>query len=102
MALKVASIGRPNPQVSIFKDAGIEVVEAEPSTTEEVIDILKDVDGALIGIWPLTDRQVLEASPKLKVVSRSVFRGPDKPSRPDQRLCPPTGDPIIRRRSAGR
>ena len=71
MALKVASIGRPNAQVGIFEDAGIDVVEAEPSTTEEVIDILEDVDGALIGIWPLTDRQVLEASPKLKVVSRS-------------------------------
>ncbi len=71
MALKVASIGRPNPRVEIFKAAGIEVVEAEPATTEQVIDVLKDADGALIGIWPLTDRQVLEASPKLKVVSRS-------------------------------
>ncbi|MCH7740134.1 MAG: hypothetical protein IIC93_08325, partial [Chloroflexi bacterium] len=71
MALKVASIGRPNPRLGIFKDAEIEVVEAEPTTTEDVIDILKGVDGALIGIWPLTDRQVLEACPKLKVISRS-------------------------------
>ncbi|MCH8103863.1 MAG: hypothetical protein IIB28_11995, partial [Chloroflexi bacterium] len=61
MALKIASIGRPNPQLGIFADAGIEVLEAEPATTEEVIGILKNVDGALIGIWPLTDRQVLEA-----------------------------------------
>ncbi len=71
MPLKVASIGRPNPRVDIIRAAGIEVIEAQPTTTEQVIEILKDVDGALIHIWPLTDRRVLEACPKLKVISRA-------------------------------
>lgn len=71
MSLKVASIARPLKDTSMFDRAGIEVVHGSPKTTEEVIDILKDADGALIGIWPLTDRQVLDSCPKLKVVSRS-------------------------------
>ncbi len=36
----------------------------------DYIDALKDADGALVATWPLTDRAVLEACPKLKVVSR--------------------------------
>lgn len=36
----------------------------------EYIDALKDMDGALIATWPLTDRTVLEECSKLKVVSR--------------------------------
>ena len=38
--------------------------------TGEYIDALSDMDGALIATWPLTDRMVLEACSKLKVVSR--------------------------------
>ena len=35
-----------------------------------MIELLKDADGAQVGTMPLTSRKVLEACPKLKVVSR--------------------------------
>ncbi len=70
MALKVVISGRSMAPLNLLSEAGFEVVEAEANTTEELIDITKDADGALIGIWPLHDREVLEACPKLKVVSR--------------------------------
>ncbi len=70
MPLKVAIIGGSMAPRSIFGDAGIEVVERDCRTTEQVIDTMRDADGALIGIWPPTDRRVLEACPGLKVVSR--------------------------------
>lgn len=71
MALKVVNLARPFNDVALFRSAGIEFNETTAPTTEAVIDALRDADGAMIGIWPLTDRQVLEACPKLKVVSRS-------------------------------
>ena len=71
MTLKVANIAGPLRAPAVFDGADIEVQDSECRTTAEVIDALKDADGALIGIWPLTDRQVLEACLKLKVVSRS-------------------------------
>ena len=70
MALKVVISGRSMAPLNLLTEAGFEVVEGEANTTEELIEITKDADGALIGIWPLHDRQVLEACPKLKVVSR--------------------------------
>ena len=71
MALKVVNLARPFKDVALFRSAGIEFKETNATTTEAVIDALRDADGAMIGIWPLTDRQVLDACPKLKVVSRS-------------------------------
>ena len=74
MALKVVNVSRPMPDHSMFDAAGIELVQQQvgPDTTRaEYIDILRGVDGAMIGTLPLTDREVLEACPNLKIVSRS-------------------------------
>ena len=71
MALKVVNIARPLQDSSAFERAGLEYVERTATTTEEVIEALRDADGALIGIIPDTDRQVLEVCSMLKVVSRS-------------------------------
>ena len=65
MTLKGVISGRPMAPLNLLHDAGFEVVEAEATTTEELIDITKDADGALISVWPLHDRTVLEACPKL-------------------------------------
>ena len=56
----------------IIESAGdIEVEILEPFTEHEpYVEALKDADGALVATWPLTGRDVLEACPKLKVVSR--------------------------------
>ena len=56
----------------IIESAGdIEVELLEPFTDHEpYVEALKDADGALVATWPLTGRDVLEACPKLKVVSR--------------------------------
>ena len=73
MALKVVNVSRPMSDHSMFDAAGIELVQQQvgPDTTKaEYIDILRGVDGAMIGTLPLTDRQVLEACPNLKLVSR--------------------------------
>ena len=66
MALKVVISGRSMAPLNLLREAGFELLEAEATNTEELIEITKDADGALIGIWPLHDRQVLEACPKLK------------------------------------
>ena len=62
----------PNPynRVDLFKAAGMEVLEGPVRSTEDMIELLKDADGALVNIMPLTSREVLNACPKLKVVSR--------------------------------
>ena len=57
-------------RVDLFKEAGFEVLEGATRSTEEMIDLLKDADGALVNTLPLTNREVMEACPKLKVVSR--------------------------------
>lgn len=57
-------------RVDLFKDAGFEVLEGSIRSTEEMIDLLKDADGALVNTLPLTSREVMEACPKLKVLSR--------------------------------
>jgi D-3-phosphoglycerate dehydrogenase len=74
MALKVVNVSRPMADTSMFEAAGIEFSQTlVDSTTSKAdyIDILRDVDGAMIGTLPLTDREVLEACPNLKIVSRS-------------------------------
>ncbi len=70
MPFKVAVMPSKHHRTDLFRDAGMDVIEGPSSTTEEMIELLKDADGALISTLPLTTREVLEASPKLKVVSR--------------------------------
>ena len=74
MALKVINGGRPLADTSIFAAAGIEYVEhpvGAATSKTEYIDLLRDADGAMISTLPLTDAEVLEACPNLKVVSRA-------------------------------
>ena len=70
MTMKVALMPNYYNRVDLFEAAGFEVLEGSTSTTEEMIDLLKEADGALVNTLPLTSREVLEACPKLKVVSR--------------------------------
>lgn len=68
--MKVALPTSPYNRIDLFEAAGFEVVEGPVRTTEELIELLKDADGAQVGTIPLTTREVMEACPKLKVVSR--------------------------------
>ena len=68
--MKVALPQSPYNRVDLFEAAGLEVVEAPVRSKEDFIDLLRDADGAQVGVMPLTSREVLEACPKLKVVSR--------------------------------
>jgi D-3-phosphoglycerate dehydrogenase len=55
----------------MLAEAGCGLVQADMSqkmTEERLIELLADVDGAIVGVVPLTAR-VLENAPKLKVVS---------------------------------
>jgi len=68
--VKIALPISPYNRVDLFEAAGFEVVEGPVASTEDLIDPLKDADGAQVGTIPLTTREVMEACPKLKVVSR--------------------------------
>ncbi|MCH2568992.1 MAG: C-terminal binding protein [Pseudomonadales bacterium] len=68
--MKVALQSSPFNRVDLFEAAGFEVVEGVCRSEDDMIDLLKDADGAQVGTMPLTSRKVLEACPKLKVVSR--------------------------------
>ena len=57
-------------RLDLFRAADIDVVEGRVSTEEDMVDLMADVDGAQVGVWPLTSRRVLENCPRLKVVSR--------------------------------
>lgn len=55
----------------VLNEAGVEVVKADMQgeiTEERMIELLQDIDGAIVGVVPMTAR-VLEKSPRLKVVS---------------------------------
>lgn len=74
MALKVVNAGRPLADPAMFEDAGFELVQQQTGARtpkQEYVDLLRDADGAMIGVLPLTDAEVLEACPRLKVVSRA-------------------------------
>ncbi len=74
MPLKVVNAGRALADPGMFEDAGFELIQQQVGARtpkEEYIDLLRDADGAMIGVLPLTDAEVLEACPKLKVVSRA-------------------------------
>jgi len=62
----------PNPynRVDLFEQAGMEVVVKPVRSVEDYVDLMKDADGALVNTLPLTTREVMEACPKLKVLSR--------------------------------
>ena len=55
----------------VLKDAGIEYLQADmcqKMTEERLIDLLQDVDGAIVGIFPVTERALTSTS-RLKVIS---------------------------------
>lgn len=68
--MKVALQANPWHKKHLFEEAGFEVTQAVCNTEEELIELLREADGAQVGIRPLTTRTVLEACPKLKVISR--------------------------------
>jgi D-3-phosphoglycerate dehydrogenase len=70
MALKIALMPSRYNRFDLFEAAGFETYEAPARSPEELIDVLQDADAALVSTRPLTTRAVLEACPKLKVISR--------------------------------
>ena len=68
--MKVALPKSPINRVDLYLDAGFEVIEGTARTSEEMIELMCDADGAHVNTLPLTTRQVLEACPRLKVISR--------------------------------
>lgn len=60
----------PYNRVDLFEQAGFEVVEKPVRSAEDLIDLLSDADGALVNTLPLTSREVMDACPRLKVLSR--------------------------------
>ncbi len=68
--MKVALPTSPYNRIDLFEEAGFEVVEGPVRNTEDLLELLHDADGAQVGTMPLTTREVMEACPKLKVVSR--------------------------------
>ncbi len=68
--MKVALPKGPVNRLDLYAAAGVEVVEGTPSNEDEMIDLMRDADGAHVNTLPLTSRRVLESCPKLKVVSR--------------------------------
>ncbi|MEE8292183.1 MAG: C-terminal binding protein [Candidatus Tectomicrobia bacterium] len=70
MSLKVALMPNKYNRLDLFEKAGIDTVEGAARTPDEMVQLLSDVDGALVNTRPRTSREVMEACPKLKVVSR--------------------------------
>lgn len=70
MPLKIALQASPFNRADLFEEAGFEVVEGRLRTEADMIELLRDADGAQVGVMPLTSRAVMEACPKLKIVSR--------------------------------
>ncbi len=68
--MKIAVHETPWSRADLYRDAGFDVIEGTPTTEVEMIELLSDADGAQINTLPLTSRTVLEACPRLKVVSR--------------------------------
>ena len=68
--MKVALQTSPYNKLNLLKEAGFEIVDAACRSEDDMIDLLKDADGAQVGTSPRTSRRVFEACPKLKVVSR--------------------------------
>lgn len=66
------SFGSTSPKPwDVLANAGVEVIKADMKgelSEERLIDWLRDIDGAIVGVVPMTAR-VMESSPRLKVVS---------------------------------
>ena len=52
MALKIALQASPFNRADLFEDAGFEVVEGRLRTEADMIELLKDADGAQVGVMP--------------------------------------------------
>ena len=59
--MKIALQTSPWTKLHLFEAAGFDVVDGTCATEDDLIDLLRDDDGAQVGIWPLTSRRVLEA-----------------------------------------
>ncbi|GAG20790.1 unnamed protein product, partial [marine sediment metagenome] len=73
MAFKVAVTSNrlvDDVVLGVLNGAGLDVVRRPCETEDSVIEAARDADGLLVHLLPLTPRRVLEALPKLKVVSR--------------------------------
>ena len=70
MPLKIALQASPFNRADLLEEAGFKVVEGRLRTEADMVDLLKDADGAQVGVMPLTSRAVMEACPRLKIVSR--------------------------------
>ncbi len=68
--MKIALQYSPYNRIDLFEEAGFEVVEGVCESEQDMIDLLKNADGAQVNTVPLTSKKVLEACPKLKVISR--------------------------------
>lgn len=68
--MKIAVQQSPWSREDLYTEAGFETKVGTPRDEAEMIELLSDVDAAQINTLPLTTRAVLEASPKLKIVSR--------------------------------
>ena len=54
MVMKVALPSSPFNRADLFEAAGFEVVEGRVRSTEDFIELMKDADGAQVGVMPLT------------------------------------------------
>ena len=71
--MKVALVAHgDNPPYlkELFNGEGFDLIEKECTNEKEYIDLLKEADGALIYLHPLTTRKVMEQCDNLKVISR--------------------------------
>ena len=68
--MKIALQSSPFNRADLFEAAGFDVVEGRCRTETALAALLQDTDGAQVTTMPLTSRAVMEACPKLKVVSR--------------------------------
>ncbi len=68
--MKIALQSSPFNRADLFEAAGFDVVEGRCRTETDLAALLQDTDGAQVTTMPLTSRAVMEACPKLKVVSR--------------------------------
>ncbi len=62
----------PGRHKEMLKEAGYELVESpfqQLATEEEMIDLIRDMDGCILGLDPATAK-VIAAAPRLKVISR--------------------------------
>ena len=73
--MKVALPSSPFNRADLFEAAGFEVVEGRVRSTEDFIDLMKDADGAQVGVMPLTSREVMEGLPEAQGGEPTRCRG---------------------------